>query len=72
MVNPFLIGLFSFLRTYPIAVGPQYFFLIASFIVLLVCTFLFVRSDARLIRREGWMLLGLYAVYVFGQAAAGG
>ena len=72
MVNPLLIGIFSFLRTSHLAIGPQYYFLIASFVVLLACTFLFVRSDARLVRREGWMLLGLYAVYVFGQAAVGG
>jgi cation:H+ antiporter len=72
MVNPLLIGVFSFLRAYPITLGPQYLFLIASFVVILTCTFLFVRSDARLVRREGWLLLGLYAVYVFAQAALGG
>lgn len=74
IVNPLLIGIFAFIRPTPIATGSSYYGLVGAFALLLGLFYVFYRSDQRLTRYEGVVLVGCYVIYLGSQIlfASGG
>jgi cation:H+ antiporter len=70
IVNGLLIGMFSFIRPTDVFVGFEYIALAVMFVILLGSAYAFVRSDRMLTRREGVMLVAVYAAFVASQTLA--
>lgn len=70
MVNILILGMLAFLQAIPVHVGLEYAILVVMLLILLAGVYLFCRSDRKLSRREGWMLVLFYGIFVLTQAGS--
>ena len=65
--NVLMLGFLSFIKPIDINIDVAYFFLIIFNISLFVLIYIFYRTDQLLSRREGFVLLMMYLVFIGGQ-----
>lgn len=64
MANVLITGILSFMRPITLQLGWPHLVTAVAMAVLLTMLYFFWRSQARFVRREGWMLLSVYLVFV--------
>lgn len=65
--NVLMLGFLSFIKPIDINIDAAYFFLIIFNISLFILIYIFYRTDQLLSRREGFVLLMMYLVFIGGQ-----
>lgn len=65
--NVLMLGFLSFIKPIDINIDAPYFFLIIFNISLFILIYIFYRTDQLLSRREGFVLLMMYLVFIGGQ-----
>lgn len=67
MANTFIIGIFSLTRNMPVVINNAYYALTITFVLLLGFLVWSYESDKALTRKEGFVFLGFYALFVLSQ-----
>lgn len=67
MANILIMGIFALARPLPVAVGGTYYVLLAIFLLLLGFLVWAYESDRAFTRREGFLFLGFYVVFLVTQ-----
>ncbi|MDZ4229512.1 MAG: hypothetical protein U1C53_00040, partial [Candidatus Veblenbacteria bacterium] len=63
--NSLVVGLLAFIKPMQLAVGAPYYVFVAVLVGLLVSFVLLAYTGRRLTPREGWVLIGFYALFLF-------
>jgi len=64
MANMLLVGVFSVMRPFHVAIDNSYYILVAGMALLLALVFIFYRSEKALKRNEGLVLIFVYFLFV--------
>ncbi len=67
MGNVLMLGILSFIKNIEIKIGPSYLFLVIFVLIFFSFLYFFYRSDRLLSRREGFAILFMYLIFIFGQ-----
>lgn len=67
MANVLIIGLFSIYKTMPLTINFSFYFLAIYLVLISVVILYFYKSEKKLTRREGFVLIGSYFVFVIAQ-----
>jgi cation:H+ antiporter len=67
MAHILILGVFSFIRPINMEINTSYYYLTIFSLIFFIVLYIFYRSDRLLSRKEGYALLFLYFVFVFGQ-----
>jgi cation:H+ antiporter len=65
--NTLMLGILSFTRAIKIEISTSYIFLIIFVLIFFSLLYIFYRSDKLLTRREGFVLLSMYLIFILGQ-----
>ncbi len=67
MAHILILGIFSFIRPINIEINASYYYLTIFTLIFFIVLYIFYRSDRLLSRKEGYALLLMYLIFVFGQ-----
>jgi len=62
--NSLVVGLLAFIKPMVLLIGPSYYLFVAVLIILLLAFIILSYTGRRLTPREGWVLIGLYALFL--------
>lgn len=65
--NVLILGVLSFIKTIEIDVDTSYIFLMIFSLIFFVILYIFYKTDRLLSRREGFVLLFMYFIFIFSQ-----
>lgn len=68
MANIVILGLMAMIRPVPVLVGSEFVFLSVIFSLMMGALVFSYRTSGKFTRSEGFILLSLYALFIFGQA----
>ena len=69
MGNVLILGILSFIKPIPITVDASYFYLMIFSLSLFILLYIFYKTDQLLSRKEGFVLILMYLIFIGGQIA---